>query len=143
MLLAALASGALLATPKARAQRAERFEARLAPTPRDTAMRATIAGRGAVEARLEDRRLSVSGSFEGLRSPAVRARMHHGRATAVRGPAVQMLDLMLASDGTSGTVSGVVELDDETLAALAAGRLYVQIDSEAAPDGNLWGWLLR
>jgi hypothetical protein len=25
---------------------------------------------------------------------------------------------------------------------LAAGRLYVQLHSQKAPDGNLWGWLL-
>jgi hypothetical protein len=25
---------------------------------------------------------------------------------------------------------------------LAAGRYYVQVQSEKAPEGNLWGWLL-
>ena len=28
------------------------------------------------------------------------------------------------------------------LADLEKGRLYVQVHSEKAPDGNLWGWLL-
>jgi hypothetical protein len=26
--------------------------------------------------------------------------------------------------------------------ALKAGRFYIQLHSERAPDGNLWGWLL-
>ena len=27
------------------------------------------------------------------------------------------------------------------VADLEKGRLYVQLHSEKAPDGNLWGWL--
>ena len=34
-------------------------------------------------------------------------------------------------------------LTPDQIADLRAGRLYVQIQSERAPDGNLWGWLLR
>lgn len=145
-LTAALASIALLGglpPPDAGAQRAERYAARLAPTPRDTSMRATIAGRGAVEATLVGRELTLSGSFEGLAAPATQVRIHHGAATAVRGPAVHTLDLARAPGGTAGAISGAIELDEETLAALRAGQLYIQVDSEVALDGNLWGWLLR
>jgi hypothetical protein len=142
-LLAALVSSTLLPAVEATAQRAEHFEARLAPTPRDAAMRATIAGSGAVEATLDGRALTVSGTFQGLKSPAIRARIHSGRATAVRGPVVASLDLARDPAGTAGTMAGVVELDDEMFTALAAGRLYIQVDSEGVPDGNLWGWLLR
>ena len=42
---------------------------------------------------------------------------------------------------TSGMVTGSVRLDNRQLDALRAGRVYIQIHSEAAPDGNLWGWL--
>jgi hypothetical protein len=28
------------------------------------------------------------------------------------------------------------------VADLDKGRLYVQLQSEKAPDGNLWGWLM-
>ena len=42
----------------------------------------------------------------------------------------------------AGTVSGSVELTPEQLEALRSGRVYIQLHSEAAPDGNLWGWLL-
>jgi hypothetical protein len=49
---------------------------------------------------------------------------------------------LTATAGTSGTISGTIELTKEQVEDLAAGRLYVQLHSEKAPDGNLWGWLL-
>jgi hypothetical protein len=52
------------------------------------------------------------------------------------------LDLMI-SKAVKGTLSGSVELTPDQITDLRAGRLYVQIQSERAPDGNLWGWLLR
>ncbi len=43
----------------------------------------------------------------------------------------------------SGTlVSGSFDLTASQVADLEKGRLYVQLHSEKAPDGNLWGWLL-
>ena len=51
-----------------------------------------------------------------------------------------MFDLTVAA-GTSGTISGTFELNPQQLADLQSGRLYVQVHSEKAPDGNLWGWL--
>lgn len=138
-----LAWTVVLSMPYAAAQRAQTFQVRLAPAPRDTAMRAQIAGRGTVEVTLTDRTLTIDGSFEGLKSPATRARIHRGPATAVRGPAVYTLDVSADSGGgAAGTLMGVIELSDDALAALAAGHLYIQLDSEGAPDGNLWGWLL-
>lgn len=153
--LAALAPAALFAmvpVHHAAAQAAQHFDARLAPTPRDTAMRETIAGRGSVDATLIDRTLTVAGTFEGLKSQATEARIHLGVATAARGPAAYALELSgtagggagsITTIGSAGTISGVVELSDEALAKLQAGHLYIQLDSEGAPDGNLWGWLLR
>jgi hypothetical protein len=56
---------------------------------------------------------------------------------------VYTLDVSADSGGgAAGTLMGVIELSDDALAALAAGHLYIQLDSEGAPDGNLWGWLL-
>ena len=34
-------------------------------------------------------------------------------------------------------------LTAEQVESLRKGKLYIQIDSEKASDGNLWGWLLR
>ena len=49
---------------------------------------------------------------------------------------------LTATAETSGTISGSIELTKEQIDDLAAGRLYVQLHSQKAPDGNLWGWLL-
>jgi hypothetical protein len=48
----------------------------------------------------------------------------------------------MVSKGTSGTVSGTIDLTQPQVQALEESALYIQIHSEKAPDGNLWGWLL-
>jgi hypothetical protein len=54
-----------------------------------------------------------------------------------------MLELALTkTDAASGTLSGSFTLTPIQVADLEKGRLYVQLHSEKAPDGNLWGWLL-
>ena len=63
----------------------------------------------------------------------------HLAARALRGPAV--LDLTV-SKGTNGAISGSLELTPRQLEALEKGSLYIQLHSEKAPEGNLWGWLL-
>jgi hypothetical protein len=40
-------------------------------------------------------------------------------------------------------VTGKIKLDASHLAALRSRKLYIQIDSEKAPSGHLWGWLLE
>ena len=52
-----------------------------------------------------------------------------------------MFDLTVTK-GTSGTISGTFSLTPVQIEAVRAGRFYIQIHSESAPDGNLWGWLL-
>jgi hypothetical protein len=106
----------------------------------DLSMRGNVTGTGSVTARLAGSRLSIAGSFEGLRTPATVARIHIGRVMGMRGPAI--FDLTVSA-ATSGTVSGAVDLTAEQIESLKKGRLYVQLSSEKAPDGNLWGWLLR
>ena len=124
------------------AQPPKTFKARLSPVPLDVAMQATVAGSGSVSAVLTGSKLSISGTFEGLRSPATIAQIHKGPIRGVRGPIVFDLSVSKASDGTSGTLSGSIDLTPLQLADLEKGRLYVQLHSEKAPDGNLWGWLL-
>lgn len=103
-------------------------------------MQASVAGTGSASAVLTGSKLSITGSFEGLRSPATVAHLHEGLATGVRGPAI--LDLTV-SKATGGTIAGSFDLSAEQAESLKKGRLYIQISSEKAPDGNLWGWLLR
>lgn len=122
------------------AQQPKTFKTRLAPVPIDLSMQATIAGSGTVTAVLTGTKLVVSGMFEGLRSPATIAQLHRSPVRGVRGPV--LFDLAVAkTEGTGGTLSGTVELTPIQVADLEKGRLYVQLHSEKAPDGNLWGWL--
>ena len=121
------------------AQGTKTFKARLTPVPIDVALQATISGAGSATAVLTGATLSISGSFEGLRSPATVGRVHIGRK-GVRGPAI--FDLKVSS-GTSGTISGTLQLTPLQVDAFEKGWFYIQLHSEKAPDGNLWGWLLQ
>jgi CHRD domain len=122
------------------AQAPETFKTRLSPVPVDAKTRADVTGVGSVTATLVGAKLSITGSFEGLRSQALDAKVHQGPATGVRGPAI--LDIVVPH-ATSGAVSATLDLTPQQIESLKKGRLYLQIDSEKAPDGNLWGWLLR
>ncbi len=124
------------------AQQPKTFKARLSPVPIDLAMAATIAGSGSVTAILTGTKLSINGTFDGLRSAATIAQVHKGPVRGVRGPVVFNLDVSNAADPVSGTISGTLNLTPLQVADLEKGRLYIQLHSEKAPDGNLWGWLL-
>jgi CHRD domain len=122
------------------AQSSETFKTRLSPLPADARTRADLAGSGSASAVLTGTKLAISGSFEGLRSAATSASLHSAVAAGVRGPAIG--DLTISKD-TSGTITGSIDLTPQQLTSLRKGGLYVQIHSEKAPDGVLWGWLLR
>jgi hypothetical protein len=122
-------------------QAGKSYRTRLSPVPMTTAMASTIAGVGSVTAVLNGNRLTVTGTFEGLKSPATLAKVHKGKP-GIRGPAI--LDLKVApgpGGATSGTINGTLELTPQQVADLDQKWLYVQLYSEKAPEGNLWGWL--
>ena len=132
--LAALSAGVVI-----RAQNGKTFKARLSPVPIDLTMQATVSGSGSVSAALAGAKLTLTGTFDGLKSSATIAQLHRSPMHGVRGPVV--FDLT-ATKGTSGTISGAIDLQPAQVANLEKGRLYVQLHSEKAQDGNLWGWLL-
>ena len=134
--VAALGVGSLLAQPP------KTFKGRLSPVPIDVSMQATIAGSGSVSAVLTGTKLAVTGAFEGLRSPATTAQVHKSPTRGMRGPVVSELAVAKNSDPTTGSITGTLDLTPALLTDLEKGRLYVQLHSEKAPDGNLWGWLL-
>lgn len=115
------------------------YRARLSVVPLDVAMQSTVAGVGSATATLKGSTLTITGTFSGLKTNATVARVHRGARTAMRGPAIADLTVTAA---TSGTISGTIELTKQHIEDLAAGRLYLQLHSEKAPEGNLWGWLL-
>jgi hypothetical protein len=122
------------------AQPPKTFKGRIAPVPIDVSMQATIAGTGSVTAVVTGTKLSIMGTFEGLKSPATIAQLHKSPIRGVRGPV--LFDLAVTkTDAASGTLSGTFDLTALQIADLEKGRLYVQLHSEKAPDGNLWGWL--
>jgi len=138
---AALAVAALVwLAPSGAAQTPERFKVRLSTVPMDGGMRNTVAGTGSAIASLTGATLSIAGTFEGLKSPATAATLHTSPARGVRGASVADL---VVSKAVRGTLSGSVALTPEQLKALREGRLYVELASEKAPDGNLWGWILK
>ncbi|HVY66075.1 MAG TPA: CHRD domain-containing protein [Gammaproteobacteria bacterium] len=126
------------------AQRPEGFKARLEWVPIGGAERKDVAGEGSVEAKLAGTTLTITGAFSGLPAKVTAARLHAGVAKGARGAGLAIADLGV-SGAASGTVSGEVHLTADQVAALKAGRLYVQIYSEKGvlPDhSTLWGWLL-
>jgi hypothetical protein len=139
--VAALGVTALCALPlPGVAQGQEQYKVRLATVPMDGGMRNTVAGSGSATAVLTGTKLAVNGTFDGLLSPATTADVHRGPAMGVRGSSFAVLTV---SRAPKGTLSGSIDLTPEQVQALKKGRLYLQISSEKAPDGNLWGWFVR
>jgi hypothetical protein len=122
------------------AQNQEKYKVRLATVPMDGGMRDAVAGSGSASALLAGTKLTINGTFGGLRSAATAARLHSGLAMGVRGAPVGELTV---SKAMSGTITGSLDLTPDQVQSLRKGRLYIQISSERAPDGNLWGWFLR
>ena len=122
------------------AQSGDTYKARLSAAAADGKSRASLAGIGNAMAVLAGSKLTITGTFEGLRTAATVARLHNAVAGGVRGPAMQDLTI---SKATNGTISGSADLTQQQLQNLRKGGLYIQIHSEAAPDGVLWGWLMK
>jgi len=130
-----LVAAILFATAPAFA--AENYQTDIGPTPKNNRQGANVQGRGTVLAVLENNTFSLQGKFSGLSSPATVARLHIGNVMGGEGPAIGDLKIVQAQ---SGEISGTFTLTPAQVAALNVGRLYVILDSQSAPKGNLWGW---
>jgi CHRD domain len=121
------------------------YQASLGPMPLDDETKAVIAGRGEATATSDGKTLTVKGVFHGLLSNATEA---HIFVSPIAGmPGRQILDLQVTK-AASGTIAGDFKLTSTQATALRTGKLYIQINSEKAPDfypwgpkGTLWGWL--
>ncbi|HXG90525.1 MAG TPA: CHRD domain-containing protein [Vicinamibacterales bacterium] len=131
----------LVAASAAQAPGKLQFRARLSPVPLDVAMQNIIAGSGSATASLAGDQLTINGTFMGLRSPATTAWIHIG-TKGIRGPATWILQVNGGATGTSGVITGIVTLTPAQIDDFKNSRFYIQLHSEKAPDGNLWGWLL-
>lgn len=132
------AAAALLLAGAATAQ--EKYETRLSSVADDLSTRDSVAGVGRAHASLQGDKLTVSAEYRGLASNATGAQLRQGYA--IGAPSDAVVGPLQVSGGEQGTVSGSITLAPAQLKAMKAGWLYVQINSEKAPDGNLWGWLL-
>ena len=127
----------LLATAPLSAQGARTYKTRLSPVP-VAAYNPNVVGTGTVTATVTGNKLVISGTYEGLASAATQARLMKSVKPGIRGDT--LFDLRVTG-GTSGTITGIIDLTNAQLQEIAAGRYYVQLHSEKAAEGNLWGWL--
>jgi hypothetical protein len=115
------------------------YDTELDPVPFDASNRAIVIDSiGNATATLDGGTLSVHGSFSNFTSPATGGSVRIGLAKGVPGDAIGSLT---ADHATSGHFSGSVKLTSDQVAALKKQAIYVRIDSEKAPDGNVQGWL--
>ncbi len=125
------------------AQSGDKFKGRLAPVPALGIPAPTVAGVGTLAGTLAGRKLTLSGSFEKMASAATTAKLCSGQITGARGECTIDLTVSKTGDGKSGTIAGTVDLTQQQVDALKKGKLYVQVQSEGAPNGHLLGWLLK
>ena len=115
------------------------YDAELDPAPFDATNRADVIGSiGNATATLDGNTLTVHGTFSNLKSPATTGSFRIGLAKGVPGDAIGSLTVEHAKQGA---FSGTIKLTPTQLGALNRQSLYVRIDSEKSPDGNLQGWL--
>lgn len=122
------------------AQSGETYKARLSALPADAKTRPDLAGTGSVTGTLSGTKLTVNGTFAGLKTNAVSAKLQNGIVAGVRGPVFADLTITKAM---SGTITGSADLNPQELQNLKKGGIYVQIYTEKPTDGTLWGWLLH
>ena len=134
-ILLCAATALLLAAPAFAAG----YEAQLDPAPFDATTRAdVIESIGNLTATLEGSTLTVRGTFSNFTSPATAGSFRIGLAKGVPGDAIGTLTVEHARQGS---FSGTIRLTSAQMAALKKEALYVRIDSEKAPEGNVQGWL--
>jgi hypothetical protein len=134
---------AALALPAHASAQNDTYTARLGWVPTTAADRPNVTGKGSATATLAGRKLTISGSFEGLAAPATVARLHGGIAKGARGAAIA--DLMV-TQAVAGKLSGSIDLTPQQVESLKQGKLYIQLHTAKGvpPDGStLWGWLLK
>jgi hypothetical protein len=121
------------------AEASQKYQAYLSPMPHNDAMHANVTGKGTAVGTLDRDTLSLSGTFAGLAGAATKAHVCLSKAPGI--PGAPIFEVTVAP-ATEGTVTGTFKLDKSQIDKFQKGNLYIQINSEKAPNGNLWGWLL-
>jgi hypothetical protein len=131
--LAAIALGAILASAGFASAEEKKFTANLAAAsevpPNDSA------GTGTAEITFdtESKELTWTVEFSGLTGPAIGAHFH--------GPAAEgeNAGVAVAMEGVESPLSGSATLTDEQVAELEGGMWYINIHTDAHPDGEIRG----
>ena len=97
--------------------RTRRGSPRCRPMPNPTR---NMTGSGTVTAVLDGTKLTIDGSFEGLKAKATTASLHDSVATGVRGPSIH--DLTVATE-MNGSITGSFNLTADQVEHLKKGRL--------------------
>jgi hypothetical protein len=121
------------------------YQTSLDPMPLNNQMQLVIQGRGNATASSDGKTMMVKGSFHSMPSNATESHIFLSPMAGEGGKSVFDLNV---TKSTSGTISGQFKLTGAQATALRTGKLYIQINSEKAPDyppwgpkGTLWGWL--
>ena len=121
------------------------YQTNLGPMPLDDETKAVIGGRGDATASYDGKSFVVKGAFKDMPSNATSAHVFSSPVAGMPGPKLFDLEVTKA---TSGTISGSFSLTSAQAQMLRTGKLYIQINSEKAPEeypwgpkGTLWGWL--
>ena len=115
----------------------ENYQTNIGPTPLDGSNRPNVLGRGSVLATLDGGKFTLHGSFAGLATPATTAQLCMGAVMGGVGPVIHDVTV---TQGRSGQLSGTVTLTPEEVEGLKQGKIYLLLNSQKAPKGNLWGW---
>lgn len=115
----------------------ESYQTNIGPTPLDGSNRANVLGRGVVLASLDGTKFTIHGTFAGLATPATEAHLCMGSVMGGTGPIIHDVTVTRAE---SGQLSASLSLTPEEVAGLKQGKIYLLLDSQKAPKGNLWGW---
>ena len=122
------------------AQSGDTYKTRLSALPADAKTRVDLAGTGSVTATLAGKKLTVNGTFDGLKTNATMVEIRNGVMAGVRGDAIGTLTITKAM---KGSITGSLDLTDPQIEHLKKGGLYIQIYTEKPTDGTLWGWLVK
>ena len=115
------------------------YRTSLDPVPFQSTTRSSLGGAGEIRATLAGDNLEVMGAFKDLPSPATRVRLFSGIEIGVPG---EPLFELAADKAIAGKVGGSFKLDPSQVQAFRQGYFYIRFDTEIAPDGSAWGWLL-
>lgn len=102
-----------------------------------------VSGVGGVVATISDGGVvTLIGNYSGLASPATSIVVLKGPRTGVPGQE-RLAAFPIKQPSTSGSFSEHIRMSNSNLAALVAGQIYLQVLTETAPDGAIWGWIIR